>query len=144
MNWKNLFGIKSPPKVSVAPPAPVLPRTPGSSVEQARSAEAQADANAPFVDNEDGTVTDKTTGLIWQKDDDGQTRKWDEATEYANGLVLSGHSDWRLPTQEELLSLSSSLGEINKGRDAFLGNTQNNSEVHKRPFPTMKSSEYWT
>lgn len=35
-----------------------------------------------FVDNFDGTVTDQTTGLVWDKSDDGVTRNWQEAFDY--------------------------------------------------------------
>jgi hypothetical protein len=64
-----------------------------------------------FVDNEDGTVTDKTTGLMWQKlevlDENGAVCKmtWKEALAYCEGLELAGHRDWRLPNIKELQSI---------------------------------------
>ena len=58
-----------------------------------------------FVDNGDGTITDQATGLMWQKADDGQTRDWPEALQYAKNLNFAGHSDWRLPNAKELHSL---------------------------------------
>ncbi len=65
-----------------------------------------------FVDNGDGTVTDRITGLMWQKDgsEDGMT--WLKAKEYINELnreKFAGYSDWRLPTVEELASLIKSM-----------------------------------
>lgn len=58
-----------------------------------------------FVDNGDGTVSDRATGLMWQKADDGRSRNWQEALAYAEGLVLAGHGDWRLPSAKELQSI---------------------------------------
>jgi len=61
--------------------------------------------NSPsFSDNGDGTVTDKVTGLIWQKTDGGEMT-WDNAQEYARNLRLAGHKDWRLPGSMELFSI---------------------------------------
>jgi len=58
-----------------------------------------------FVDNGDGTVTDRATGLTWQKADDGVARDWQAALAYAEALELAGHGDWRLPNAKELQSI---------------------------------------
>lgn len=58
-----------------------------------------------FVDNGDGTITDKATGLMWQKADDGVMRDWKTALQYAENLTLAGNQDWRLPNAKELQSL---------------------------------------
>ncbi|MBI9010737.1 MAG: DUF1566 domain-containing protein [Clostridiales bacterium] len=58
-----------------------------------------------FVDNYDGTLTDAATGLMWQMADDGETRDWEEALDYAENLALAGYSDWRLPNAKELQSI---------------------------------------
>lgn len=58
-----------------------------------------------FVDNGDGTVSDKATGLMWQKADDGIARNWEESLEYAQNLELANYSDWRLPNAKELQSI---------------------------------------
>lgn len=58
-----------------------------------------------FIDNNDGTVTDRATGLMWQKADDGQSRDWENALSYAENLTLAGYSDWRLPNAKELQSI---------------------------------------
>jgi gluconolactonase len=61
--------------------------------------------NAPsFTDNGDGTVTDAVTGLLWQKGDGGEAA-WEKARSYADGLVLGGYDDWRLPSSHELFCL---------------------------------------
>ena len=54
-----------------------------------------------FVDNGDGTVTDKTTGLMWQQGDNPRMN-WFETLKYCQNLILAGYSDWRLPNIKEL------------------------------------------
>ncbi len=58
-----------------------------------------------FVDSGSGTITDLATGLMWQQADDGNTRDWENALSYAEGLSLAGHEDWRLPNAKELQSI---------------------------------------
>ncbi len=58
-----------------------------------------------FVDNGDGTITDKLTGLMWQREPLSTTRFWNEAIDYCNALELAGYTDWRLPNRKELMSL---------------------------------------
>lgn len=58
-----------------------------------------------FENNENGSITDLATGLMWQKADDGTARDWEEALAYAEGLELAGKSDWRLPNAKELQSI---------------------------------------
>jgi hypothetical protein len=49
-----------------------------------------------------GTWTDPATGLIWTKKDNGFDVSWQQATDYCRNLQLAGHSDWRMPTINEL------------------------------------------
>jgi len=67
-----------------------------------------------FIDNNNGTVTDKRTGLIWLKTANLCGKKtWFEAEMYCAGLAhgIAGLSDgsffgqWRLPEPEELQGL---------------------------------------
>jgi len=58
-----------------------------------------------FVDNGDGTITDRATGLVWQRADSGKGMAWRDALAYAAGLTLAGHHDWRLPNAKELQSI---------------------------------------
>lgn len=53
-----------------------------------------------------GTVTDNGTGLVWQQEDDGHTRKWEEAIFYCEDLSLANQTDWRLPNFKELKSIT--------------------------------------
>lgn len=57
------------------------------------------------VDNGDGTVTDNDTMLMWQKATAG-SMNWDSAKNYASSLSLGDHSDWRLPSKDELVGLT--------------------------------------
>ncbi|UXI02570.1 DUF1566 domain-containing protein [Photobacterium sp. TY1-4] len=56
-----------------------------------------------YLDNGDGTVTDQTTGLMWQKD--ATQMSLTQAEETAVHANLGGYSDWRLPSAKELFSL---------------------------------------
>jgi formylglycine-generating enzyme required for sulfatase activity len=59
-----------------------------------------------YTDNHDGTVTDTTTGLMWQQGTAPSAMSWTDAKAYcASTLKAGGHSDWRLPTKIELQSL---------------------------------------
>ncbi len=57
-----------------------------------------------FVDNSNGTVTDLSTGLTWQKAP-FERKDWKAALEACEELVLAGHDDWRLPNVTELQSI---------------------------------------
>jgi len=54
-----------------------------------------------LADNNE-TVTDHQTGLIWQQADDGVARDWANAKQYCADLILGGKADWRLPSLNEL------------------------------------------
>ena len=104
---------------------------------------------AAFTDNGDGTITDSTTGLVWDKCSRGQvwdntippgtctgtasTHDWAaalaEAT-VANAASHRGQADWRLPNRTEL----ESLVKI----DAF------NPAIDGTHFPATPSDWYWT
>jgi hypothetical protein len=58
-----------------------------------------------FVDEGNGTVIDKATGLMWQKSDSLKGMDWEEALEYAENLKIGGYDDWRLPNAKELQSI---------------------------------------
>lgn len=69
-----------------------------------------------FINNEDGTVTDKATGLIWKQCSEGLsgsaceigtplTFTWQEALNAAANSRFAGRNDWRLPTIKELSSI---------------------------------------
>lgn len=58
-----------------------------------------------FVDNDNGTITDLATGLIWQQGDSQQGMDWLSALSYCENLELADSTDWRLPNAKELQSI---------------------------------------
>ena len=58
-----------------------------------------------YVENDDGTVTDTFTGLIWEQNTSDDTLSWEKALAYCEELSLAGNTDWRLPNINELNSL---------------------------------------
>jgi alpha-tubulin suppressor-like RCC1 family protein len=89
-----------------------------------------------FVDKGDGTVLDTQTNLMWLKDMD----KFSGPIQVANTVISEmnsgrrknfGHSDWRIPTVEELLSIIKS------------GNTYP-ALPDRHPFDGKEYGRYWT
>ncbi len=76
------------------------------------------------------TVFDNNTWLMWQREDDGVIRSWDQAISYCEDLSLDGYTDWRLPTVKELESI------VNYG--------QTSPAIDSSAFPNTKASNYWT
>ena len=65
-----------------------------------------------YLDNNDGTITDTKTGLMWMKKDSylhsGHWLNWYDVHDYVQQLNDEGfaqHNDWQLPTREELKTL---------------------------------------
>lgn len=58
-----------------------------------------------FVDNGDATVSDTSTGLMWQQADNGAEKTWRNALSTCEALELAGQTDWRLPDIRELQSI---------------------------------------
>ncbi len=57
------------------------------------------------IDAPSGTVTDTVTGLTWVASVPDRRFTWQEARNYCSCLSLGGQSDWRLPSQIELVSI---------------------------------------
>jgi hypothetical protein len=71
-----------------------------------------AEYRNPFIDNNNDTITDTSSGLIWQKQPDREAAmSWDDACAYVRSLTTGGHSSWRLPTRQELHDLALTAGE---------------------------------
>lgn len=105
---------------------------------------------ASYTDNNDGTITDNITGLIWQKQM-GEKLSYDEALLKMNSLNLAGHDDWRIPTIKELYSLIQFSGQV-KGQKAvtpfidtsFFNQPLGNTQIGEREIDaqTWSSTEY--
>lgn len=63
-------------------------------------------ASFSFTNNGDGTITDNTTGLVWQQIPSSRGYNWQEAVNHCNTLQLNGYDDWRIPSLKELFSIS--------------------------------------
>lgn len=99
---------------------------------------------AQFTVNDDGTVTDTFTGLIWDRCSWGQsgfhcttgaasTHTWPQALAVAvtaNTQVYKGHSDWRLPNRNELESLVNIAASY--------------PAIDMTAFPNTPSNRYWS
>jgi hypothetical protein len=94
-----------------------------------------------FVVSGDGlTVTDETTGLVWQRDGSGTragcsggrnlTCTWAEAKAYCASLTLAGVSGWRLPAVIELSTI--------------VDFTRTSPAIDPTAFPTTPSEWFWT
>jgi len=96
-----------------------------------------------FIDNGDGTVTNKLTGLVWMRCSMGQT--WEKATSSCTGTAttytydqamtlksnFAGHSDWRLPNIAELHTI--------------VERENINPAINNALFPNMPSNEiFWS
>lgn len=84
--------------------------------------------NSPFyINNDDGTITDTITGLMWQKTDGGEMT-FENALTYTDTLTLGGFNNWRLPNAHEAFSIL---------------NLQNNNPALDVSFFTKTLAEYW-
>ncbi len=103
----------------------------------------QAGVTSPvprFIDNADGTITDKLTGLVWLRNADAfGFRTWEQALKDCIGLCNGRHDlkdgsvagQWRLPNVREIESL------IDYGQVAP-------SIPAGHPFQNVRPSSYWT
>ncbi|MBT7154531.1 MAG: DUF1566 domain-containing protein [Deltaproteobacteria bacterium] len=59
-----------------------------------------------YTDNNDSTITDNNSGLVWQKEVNDSMYTWSAASDYCsnNTAALSGTA-WRLPTDYELMTI---------------------------------------
>lgn len=99
-----------------------------------------------FVDNKDGTITDRATGLIWAQADSGKGLDWKEALAWAqemNAKKYLGHNDWRVPGVKELQSIIDYTRSPDTTQsaaiDPLFSCTQITNEAGQLDFPC-----YWT
>jgi len=61
-----------------------------------------------FTANDEGSITDTATGLMWASDGSIVSFNWEQAllwVEQQNAASYLGYSDWRLPNAKEMQSL---------------------------------------
>ncbi|ETR65915.1 MAG: hypothetical protein OMM_13527, partial [Candidatus Magnetoglobus multicellularis str. Araruama] len=76
-----------------------------------------------LVINNDGTVTDINSGLMWQEEKTPDM-SWELALSYCQDLSLAGYSDWRLPGKGTLESITDlALSEPAINTHVFLDNS---------------------
>ena len=87
-----------------ARPLPV--RAPG----KPQTKEQEAGDNR-FIAHDNGTVSDKKTGLMWAARDDGKGINKRDLKVYFQNYRAGGYDDWRVPTVEELKTIYDSAGK---------------------------------
>jgi hypothetical protein len=121
------------------PVLPVLAQTVNPNIENITP-------DSRYTVNNDGTITDNDTGLMWMQCSEGQVwesdggagnctgtatpHTWDAALVLANDKAFAGHSDWRLPDIKELASL------VAEDRYA--------PAINSTIFPATPSSTFWS
>jgi hypothetical protein len=96
----------------------------------------QSDNN--FTNNDDGTVIDISTGLMWQQatapgigsGEYPDRYTWEQALSYCENLGLADYNDWRLPNRNELQSI--------------LGYDASEPAIDTTFFPDPMTGFYWT
>ena len=84
-----------------------------------------------FTRNANGVVIDSRTNLEWQDDYSDNSKKikeatWQDAIDYCESLTLDGHTNWRLPNVNELISLLDYYSKQQPLIDASFENTYSN------------------
>jgi hypothetical protein len=106
-----------------------------------------------FIDNNDGTVTHKLTGLVWMRCSMGQT--WDAITSNCIGTAatyawdeavplksdFAGKIDWRLPNENELATIIEFDRVAPAINTTIFPNTQTSTWTWSSS-PTVKYSSY--
>lgn len=91
--------------------------------------------NPRFVDNGNGTISDRATGLMWAKDGDGAgcnngtAAEWSTSITACENCTLAGYTDWRMPNINELMSI------VDWSTTSYINSTY---------FTNNKSSYYWS
>ena len=88
----------------------------------------------PFIVNENGTITDTRSELMWTKYDFGNTMN---PTSIPKDCEVGGYNDWRLPSRIELKGLYNSLGMMTK----YIATDPNDRTIV--PFE-WQGSMYWS
>lgn len=114
---------------------------------------------ARFIDNNDGTVTDVSTGLMWTKNANisGEASNWYVAVSFIKkmnkGKGTYGYTDWRMPDIKEMQSIietrKTSFISLKKERNAILSESkkllnEKPALPSVNPFYNVISYWYWS
>ncbi|MGL0931105.1 DUF1566 domain-containing protein [Vibrio vulnificus] len=120
-----------------------------------------------YRDNGNGTITDSKTNLTWMRCSLGQQwtgttcagvameMNWNDALRTAMSFSYAGHSDWRVPTVDELDTLvycskgrkpsARPNGKLVSDTDGLcLGEYYQRPTINIRAFPNMPANSYWS
>ena len=86
------------------------------------------DPTTPAIDPR--ITHDAETGLDWQTIPFPDRMTWAQAEAACKALLLGGHTDWRLPTRAELLTL--------------VDDTRHDPAIDPEAFPSTPSAYFWT
>jgi uncharacterized protein DUF1566 len=133
--------------------------------QEAAIAALLAGQSGGFQDNGDGTITDTTTGLMWEKKDLGTgnplhdrdtSYTWTAGTTAADGTLFTvflpglnagtgfaNHTDWRIPTIAELETITDYSTQIPAIAAAFNSNCSSPCTVTTCSC-TVQQSDYWS
>jgi hypothetical protein len=92
----------------------------------------QSAPGSRFVDNGNGTIADKLTGLMWERAPSTTPMTWAEANLYADNLTLGGYADWRLPYRVEMRSL------VQEAQSDY------SSWLDSQGFMNIQPADYWS
>jgi hypothetical protein len=79
-----------------------------SSLHYARCVRGSIQKYGDFSNSGDGTVLDSKNRKMWFDQSSGRSKNWKDANFFCQDLVFLNKSDWRLPTIEELYSITNS------------------------------------
>lgn len=103
-------------------------------------------AGPRFLDNQDGTITDRRNLLMWKKTESyHELKKWlnwymgQDYIKELNAKRFAGYDDWRMPNLEELKSLYDETKSI--PWEYYYGNVH---EVHLDPIFGQSTCCFWT
>ena len=68
-------------------------------------ADSSEEINKQFQNNDQVTVLDLNTKLMWAAADNHQNLTWQEAVDYCESYRAGGYEDWRMPERAELSAL---------------------------------------
>jgi len=89
-----------------------------------------------FKNNQDGTVTDTKSGLVWIQSPIETTMSYGDAQKYAENFEFAGASNWRLPSFPELEMIMKCSMAMDKQYEF--------TWLNSNGFSNIQAATYWT